>query len=155
MNRSMLQALIISIIILVIEILIPNQINAQETIRYSCSNQVYNALEKEKIEAFTKATGIKIDVYTSSSRSAITRMMNGYSDIASTASSLSSKHKDYGYTQISICRDPHRLKPVSHAFSVAVLAASTHLGAARDWIPGCFRPFDSRCHATFPGLNLL
>ena len=37
-------------------------VKAEEVLKYSCSNQVYAAFEKEKIEAFTQATGIKVDV---------------------------------------------------------------------------------------------
>ena len=79
---------------------------AAESIRISCSNQVYHAFQKEDIDAFTKATGIATEVYTSSSGSAIYRMMSGYSDIAVAARGLYRRHHDSGYTQIPICKDP-------------------------------------------------
>jgi phosphate transport system substrate-binding protein len=79
---------------------------AQETLTYSCSNQIYKALEKENLEAFTKATGINVSVYTASSPSCVNRLVHGYSDIASTAREMYHRHTDYGYEQIPICKDP-------------------------------------------------
>jgi phosphate transport system substrate-binding protein len=79
---------------------------AQETLTYSCSNQIYKAFEKENLEAFTKATGINVSVYTASSQSAVNRLIHGYSDIASTAREMYHRHTDYGYEQIPVCRDP-------------------------------------------------
>ncbi len=79
---------------------------AQETLTYSCSNQMYKAFEKENLEAFTKATGINVSVYTASSQSCINRLVHGYSDIASTAREMYHRHTDYGYEQIPICKDP-------------------------------------------------
>lgn len=79
---------------------------AQEALNYSCSNQIYKAFEKENLEAFTKATGINVSVYTASSQSCINRLVHGYSDIASTAREMYHRHTDYGYEQIPICKDP-------------------------------------------------
>ena len=79
---------------------------AQETLNYSCSNQIYKAFEKENLDAFTKATGINVSVYTASSQSCINRLVHGYSDIASTAREMYHRHADYGYEQIPICKDP-------------------------------------------------
>lgn len=79
---------------------------AQETLKYSCSNQVFNAFEMDKLNAFTKETGIQVDVYATSSGSAVYRLMNGYSDVASTARKLYRRHEDYGYSQIAFCTDP-------------------------------------------------
>jgi phosphate transport system substrate-binding protein len=79
---------------------------AQEKLTYSCSNQIYKAFEKENLEAFTKATGINVSVYTASSQSAVNRLTHGYSDIASTAREMYHRHTDYGYEQIPVCRDP-------------------------------------------------
>jgi phosphate transport system substrate-binding protein len=79
---------------------------AQEAFTYSCSNQIYKAFEKENLEAFTKATGINVSVYTASSQSAVNRLIHGYSDIASTAREMYHRHTDYGYEQIPICKDP-------------------------------------------------
>jgi phosphate transport system substrate-binding protein len=79
---------------------------AQDKLSYSCSNQIYHAFDKEKIAAFTKATGIAVDVHTASSQSCLYRLMNGWCDIASTARELERRQVDYGYTQIAICKDP-------------------------------------------------
>jgi phosphate transport system substrate-binding protein len=79
---------------------------AQDKLSYSCSNQIYHAFDKEKIAAFTKATGIGVDVHTASSQSCLYRLMNDWCDIASTARELERRQVDYGYTQIAICKDP-------------------------------------------------
>lgn len=79
---------------------------AEETLTYSCSNQIYKAFEKENIEAFTKESGINVSVYTASSQSCINRLVHGYSELASTAREMYHRHTDYGYEQIPICRDP-------------------------------------------------
>lgn len=79
---------------------------AQETIRYSCSNQVYRAFEAEKIAAFEKETGIKVDVYHASSSACALRLMSGYAEIASTAREMYSNAMDYGFHQVAFCKDP-------------------------------------------------
>ncbi len=76
-----------------------------ETIRLSCSNQMYTAFEKEKIAAFKKATGITVEVLQVSSDAAVSRMMGGFSDIAATATDLGPRHADYGFTKVPVCRD--------------------------------------------------
>jgi phosphate transport system substrate-binding protein len=80
--------------------------NAEEAIRYSCSNQIYEALEKEKIDMFTKATGIKVDLFRASSGSAAYRLTTGNCDLASTARKLYERHEVYGYEEIAFCKDP-------------------------------------------------
>ena len=81
-------------------------VQAQEPVRFSCSHQLFNAFGKETVEAFTQATGIRVEVFTSSSGSATYRMMSGYSDIAGSARALYRRHEDSGYTQVAVCRDP-------------------------------------------------
>jgi len=83
-----------------------SQVHAKEILRYTGSNQVYHAYDKEVIAEFTKATGIEIDVNTASSGAAVYRLMNGYADIASTARELYRRHEDYGFSQIAFCKDP-------------------------------------------------
>jgi ABC-type phosphate transport system substrate-binding protein len=78
---------------------------AQEVIKYHCSNQVYRSIDKYKLDAFTKATGIIVKVKTASSDSCTYAMMSGFSDLASSARALDSRHKDYGYTQVPFGRD--------------------------------------------------
>jgi phosphate transport system substrate-binding protein len=80
--------------------------NAEEVIRYACSNQIYEAIEKEKIDMFTKATGIKVEVFRASSGSAAYRLTTGNCDLASTARKLYEGHEIYGYKEIAFCKDP-------------------------------------------------
>ena len=80
--------------------------SAQNTLSYSRSAQVSEAFEKEALEEFTKETGIKVESHISSSGSAVYRLMNGFSDIASTTRELYRRHRDYGYVQIPFCKDP-------------------------------------------------
>ena len=79
---------------------------AKETIRYACSAQIYDALEKKRIEAFTKRTGIAVKVDVCSSASAINSVSNDYSDIAATARRLYPRHKEYGYWETVFSKDP-------------------------------------------------
>lgn len=81
-------------------------VKAEDVLKYSCSNQVYDAIDREKVEAFTKASGIQVKVSPSSSGSAVNRLMHGYSDVASTARVLHRHHVDYGFVQIPFCKDP-------------------------------------------------
>jgi ABC-type phosphate transport system substrate-binding protein len=78
---------------------------AEEVLRYHCSNQVYRSIDKYKLDAFTKATGIKVKIKTASSDACIYAMMSGFSDLASSARALDSRHQDYGYTQMPFCKD--------------------------------------------------
>jgi phosphate transport system substrate-binding protein len=80
--------------------------NAQETLKYSCAAQIYDAFGQERLDAFTKETGIKVEAYVSSSGSAVYRLMNGFSDLASTTRPLYYRHKESGYVEIPFCRDP-------------------------------------------------
>jgi len=88
-------------------ILVPaSAVMAQEVVRYSCSNQVYAAFSKEHIEAFTKATGIEVEVKTASSGSCVYNLGKGFCDIASTARKLYRRHEVYGYKEFPFCKDP-------------------------------------------------
>jgi len=79
---------------------------AKETIRYACSAQIYDALEKKRIAAFTKRTGIRVEVHVCSSPSAVNSVRNDYSDIAATARRLYPRHKEYGYWETVFSKDP-------------------------------------------------
>ena len=79
---------------------------AKETIRYACSAQIYDALEKKRIAAFTKRTGIAVEVNVCSSSAAINSVRNDYSDIAATARRLYPRHKEYGYWETVFSKDP-------------------------------------------------
>jgi phosphate transport system substrate-binding protein len=78
----------------------------KQALRYSSSAQVREALGDEGLRAFTKATGIEIDLFVGSSSSAVHRLMYGLSDLASTVERLSDRHQQYGYTEILFCKAP-------------------------------------------------
>jgi phosphate transport system substrate-binding protein len=80
--------------------------HAQETLRYSCSAQIVEAFGSEGLDEFTRETGIKVDLYVSSSAAAVYRLMNGSSDIASAARELHFRFKEFGYLEIPFCKDP-------------------------------------------------
>lgn len=79
---------------------------AQEKMRYSCSAQVFEAFEKERLDAFTRETGIEVDLFVASSSSSVNRLMYGYSDIASTAQGLRYPEKESGYLETPFCKAP-------------------------------------------------
>jgi phosphate transport system substrate-binding protein len=81
-------------------------IAAQEKLKYSCSNQVYEAFSKEQIETFTEATGVIVNVKTASSDSCFNNLGRGFCDIASTARKLHHRHDVYGYREFPFCKDP-------------------------------------------------
>jgi len=80
--------------------------SSPNTLSYSRSAQVSEAFGKEALDTFTKESGIKVESHVSSSGSAVYRLMNGFSDIASTTRELYRRHRDYGYVQIPFCKDP-------------------------------------------------
>lgn len=79
---------------------------AEEGINYACSAQIFEAFERTRLDAFTKKTGIKVDLQVFSSTSAVNALVNGASDIASSARKLYYRHKEYGYLEFPFCRDP-------------------------------------------------
>lgn len=79
---------------------------AEDVLRYSCSKQVYEAFEKEKIAAFSVATGISVDVKTASSGSCAYRLKMGNCDIASSARKTLQRDESYGYVETAFCKDP-------------------------------------------------
>lgn len=81
-------------------------VEAQEKLRYSCSAQVFEAFEKERLETFTKATGIEVDLYVTSSSAAVNRLMAGESDMASMARGGMYALKEGGYVEMPFCKDP-------------------------------------------------
>ena len=79
---------------------------AAQALRYTCSAQVYEAIERERIDAFTKSTGIPVEVKVVSSYAAVERLAHGMSDVASTAEPLPRVKQDAGFVQTPFCRDP-------------------------------------------------
>jgi phosphate transport system substrate-binding protein len=107
MKRTSIYAIIVIAACLICWHILPGStVQAKEVLRYTGSNQVYHAYDKEMISEFIKETGIEVDVTTASSGAAVYRLMNGYSDIASTARELYRRHEDYGFSQIAFCKDP-------------------------------------------------
>ncbi len=84
---------------------LPFTAKAQEKLRYSCSAQVFEAFEKERLETFTKATGIEVDLYVTSSPAAVNRLMSGESDIASMARGGTYPLQEGGYVETPFCKD--------------------------------------------------
>jgi phosphate transport system substrate-binding protein len=79
---------------------------ALEGIKYRCSNQIFKAFESENLDAFTRETGIKVDVKAYPSDVAVNLLMNGYCELASTARQVDSHMEENGYKVTPICNDP-------------------------------------------------
>ena len=80
--------------------------NAAQGIRYSCSAQVYEAFENSRLDAFTKETGIPVELFVASSNSCLYRVMQDMTDIASSTRAIYQRHKDHGLIEIPFCKDP-------------------------------------------------
>ncbi len=79
---------------------------AKEVLKYSCSAQIYQAFENERLDAYTEKTGTAVQLTVDSSYLSFLRLMNGLSDIASTAERLSRVHKEIGFVETPFCKDP-------------------------------------------------
>lgn len=79
---------------------------AQDSFKYSCSAQIFEAFGQDRLNAFTKETGIRVDLYVSSSGSAVYRLMNEFSDMASTTRGIYHRYVESGYVEIPFARDP-------------------------------------------------
>jgi phosphate transport system substrate-binding protein len=86
---------------------------AKDVLRYSCSAQVYEAFEMERINAFREETGIEIDIFVCPSYTSVLRLINGASEVASSSQGLYLRHAESGYVETPFCRDP--LAIVAHA----------------------------------------
>lgn len=80
--------------------------SAGDAISYSCSAQVYDAFEKERLDAFTEKSNIGVAVTICSSGTAISRLENDLSDVASTVIRLSPQYIEKGYVETMLCKDP-------------------------------------------------
>ena len=83
-----------------------SQASAAEVLRISSSAQVYDAYAKDAIPVFEEQTGIRVDVFISSSASSVGRLMNGMCDLATTVDGFQFRYGEYGYLQIPFCKDP-------------------------------------------------
>lgn len=79
---------------------------AKDVLRYSCSAQVYEAFENERLDAFTRSTGVEVELSVYSSYKAFFKLMKGQSDIASMARRLYRRHRDFGFVETPFCKDP-------------------------------------------------
>jgi phosphate transport system substrate-binding protein len=93
------------IVSLMVVLAVPFTALSQEKLRYSCSAQVYEAFEKERLEAFTKATGIEVDLYVTSSPVALNRLLSGEGDIASIARGGRSSFKESEVLETPFLKD--------------------------------------------------
>lgn len=76
------------------------------SIRFSCSAQLFDILQDQTLEAFSRATGINVDLNISSSEAALFRIYNSVSDVAGTAERLYFPKGEYGYIESQICKAP-------------------------------------------------
>ncbi|MBI4765784.1 MAG: substrate-binding domain-containing protein [Deltaproteobacteria bacterium] len=83
-----------------------SQTMVQKKLKYSCSAQVFEAFEKERLETFTQTTGIEVDLYVTSSLAAVNRLLAGESDIASVARWGTYPLQEGGYLETPFCLDP-------------------------------------------------
>jgi len=87
----------------------PGHAQPTETLHYYCSNQIYEALDAQKIKAFTEETGIDVTVRRGASIWAVMQLFHYYDDtrnLASSARSMDRPHLQSGLQQIPFCRDP-------------------------------------------------
>jgi phosphate transport system substrate-binding protein len=104
--RSIMAGAVIAAITISWTLIPGSAVRAEEMLRYSCSAQVYEAFEKERLAAFTQATGIRVDLFVASSSSSVNRLMYGISDVASTARGLHYPLVESGYVETPFCQDP-------------------------------------------------
>ncbi|MFZ7128227.1 MAG: substrate-binding domain-containing protein [Desulfobacterales bacterium] len=114
MKRMKLVALGITTAFLLACTMVPAKpVTAEEGLRYSSSAQVHSVFQDEVLEAFTRETGVKVDLFVGSSSTAMNRLFNDVCDVASTAEPLYRTHQDYGYVETPFCRVP--LVVIAHA----------------------------------------
>ena len=106
MKRISLFTSIAAATILLSTITLPEGVDAEERLQYCCSAQVFEAFETERLTAFTKTTGIEVDLYIASSATCVNRLMNGFCDITSTTRRLHFEQIESGYVETPCCRDP-------------------------------------------------
>jgi phosphate transport system substrate-binding protein len=116
MKKIVCKAIIVVFMMLVIT-LPCSDVNCAESLRYSCSAQIYEALSGKGLDLFTEKTGISMELYVASSGACVYRVMQDMGDIASTTRPIYQRHKDYGLVEIPFCKDPlaiitHKAAPV-------------------------------------------
>jgi phosphate transport system substrate-binding protein len=107
MKRPYVITAMIAIMMLTSSVLLTQgSLHAEQVLRYACSPQVYEAFGTERLEEFSRKTGIKVDLSIHSSAVAIERLMNGLADMASSAQRLTSMQVESGYVETPCCKDP-------------------------------------------------
>lgn len=107
MKKAMRKLSLMVISVLVLWAIVPMTVaTADQVLRYSCSAQVYEAFENSRLDAFTKETGISIDLFVAASESCIYRVTQDMTDIASSVRELYRRQKEYGLIEIPFCKDP-------------------------------------------------
>jgi phosphate transport system substrate-binding protein len=87
-------------------VLFDSPANAQDVLKFSCSSQIAEAYGKKIAGEFEDTTGISLDLYLTTSRNAVTRLVNGLSDLAATTRRISTDLRHKGYVEIPFCKDP-------------------------------------------------
>lgn len=80
--------------------------HAQEALRFSSSAQLYDILQQKSLDDFSAQSGIKVDLFISSSEAAMNRLYNQVCDVAGTAEHINYRVGDYGYTETPLCKAP-------------------------------------------------
>lgn len=111
-----------------------------EAMHFSCSAQVAEAFGKPLMQSFIETSGITVNTHISSSNLAISRLLNGFSEIAGSARALNVHEIESGLIEIPICRDPmaiivHRDCPASSLTGDQVRRIFN--GEVENWKPIC------------------
>ena len=80
--------------------------HAQEALRFSSSAQLYDIIQQKALDDFTAQTGVKVDLFISSSEAAMNRLYNQVCDVAGTAEHINYSLGDYGYKETPLCEAP-------------------------------------------------
>jgi len=79
--------------------------DTREVLRYSCSDQILFAFERERLIGFCDENNIDINLNVASSRAVLDYVFKGFSDIASTTSELTPAQIEAGGIATPFCRD--------------------------------------------------
>ncbi|MGM0417680.1 MAG: substrate-binding domain-containing protein [Thermodesulfobacteriota bacterium] len=98
------------VLIFIIPVLIllvpPSYSDAEESVKFSCSAQIAEALGKDVLKIVKEKTGLEIDLKIVASETALNRLENGFADIAAVTEPLSYEMLEKGYVSIPFCKDP-------------------------------------------------
>ena len=107
MKKIMMRSSLIIVGLFVLWAMVPMAAaTAGQELRYSCSAQVYEAFENVRLDAFTKETGISVDLSVAGSNSCVYRVMQDMTDIGSSTRAIYRRHKEHGLVEIPFCKDP-------------------------------------------------